>query len=404
MSDTATEPTALEKIVTPEVVDLEIIGRDIGPAIDKALSLAGKLAANVVDQTGMTVAVDAADKVKGYVATLKALRLNHYDPLYRKAEDARSHFDDRIKTGTAIIKTLLAAVSDFNVKAEREARLKREAAEAEARRIQEEADRKRREAEEAAARAKAAAEDEARRKKEAEEAEKRRLQAEKDAKDRQEREIREQAARETQRKLQEEETARLAHAQKAEDVGNVDKVGTILDSQTPISPTMASPQVAKDSETLRKEQELAQKQADERAELERQAAAEAERKRKESEAEAARLKADADQAAVSAKIAAAAASQAVVVAKDSRTSSVTTWKWDWDSDGTIQGDTRAFLALVRAVADGKAPVEFLGFDPQKATDFRPSAINDTVQRLKDSFFCPGVKAFPQQDTRLKARR
>jgi len=394
---------------------LEVMINDIGPAFDSALKTAAKIAASIVDDASKDSAIGMAEQVKAKLDTLThepdeeegdpgGLRERYYVPAYRHAEDIRALFDGRIKEGRAIVKTIMAGVSEFNVKKEREARIARERAEAEARRIQEEADRKRREAEEAARKAKAAAEAEAKLKKDAEEAEARRVQAEKEAKERADREAREAAAKETARKIKEEEDGRLAHAQEAQDVGSGHKVGTILETQTPISPVLAGVQAQKDSETLRLESEQAEKATREKAELDRRASEEAEAKRKEAEDAADRAKADADAAdAAAATAAAAAAATAIVTRPDSRTTAVSRFKWDLDSDGTVAGDKKAFMFLAKAVVEERAPIEYL-FDPEHPEKFRPQAINEDVQRLREAFTCPGLKVYQQRDEQLRRRR
>lgn len=407
MSDTATPPVnnSLERVIVPEVVDMAAIKTTLGPSIDKALSLASKIAASVVDDASREIAVDAVEKVQESVEILERWRETEYEEkYYRPGEDVREQFDPRIKAGKAVKKLILSAVSEFNIKKERVARLAREAAEAEARRIQEAADKARREAEEAELRAKQAAEDEAKRKREAEEAERLRIQSEKEAKERREREAREAAAAETRRKQDEEEAARLKHAQSAEDLGNGEtKVTAILDNATPISPVVGAPQTTSDLEALRIEKEIADKAAAEKAAIDKAAAEEAEKKRIEAETDARIKREQADQAQAAAAAAVAAATTTITVTKDKRTTSVKRWKWDLDSDGTEEGDKKAFLLIVRAVADNLLPVEFLGFNPKKATDFRPYIINDSVTELKEKFSCPGIKAYPQQDEQMARR-
>ena len=399
----------------PQEITLEMMVSEIGPAFDSALDTAGKIAASIKDDSSRDSAVGMAEQVKDKLDILShdpkperddpgGLRERYYIPAYRHAEDIRALFDGRIKQGKAILKTIMSGVSEYNVRKEREARLARERAEAEARRQQEEADRKRREAEAAARRAKDAAEAEERRKKEAAAAEARRIQAEAEAKERADRETREAAARETARKIKEEEDARLRHAQEAHDVGNERKVETILDTQTPISPVLGSVQAQKDFETLKLESQQAEKATQEKVEAERKAQAEAEERRKVAEEEAADAKRASDEAAASAAAAAAsAAATAVVTRPDPRTTAVIRYKWELDSDGTVEGDTKAFLLLARAVVDARAPLEYL-FDPNHPEKFRPQAVNEDVQRLKGEFSCPGLKAYPQRDEQLRGRR
>lgn len=402
------ETKALQRVEIPEVVDLDTIRLTIGPSIDKELARAQRFKISIVDDESCALAIDAAEKLRDNITdVLNTLRETYYiEKFYRPGEEARELFDPRLKLAKGLMKDLMTATSEYKLKKEREARLARERAEAEARRQREEAERKQREAEEAERKAKEAAEAEKRRKEEAEAAEKRRIQAEQEAKEKAERDAREAAARETARKLKEEENARLAHATEAEKVGNTDKIEKILDTATPIAPVMAAPQAMPDAETQRIEQELARKRAEEKAEEERKAAAEAEERRKAAEAEAARKREEADKALAAAKAAnaAAAITSAVVSRPDPRTVSVTRWKWDLDSDGTREGDIAAFKLIVKGVAEGILPVEYLGFDPDKPTNFRPAKINADVQEYKDRYACPGIKAYPQQDEQLRGRR
>lgn len=403
MASETEEVKALTEVVTPEVVDLDVIRRDIGPAIDKALNEAHRIAAAVKDDTSRELAINAVERVQGHLDSLNRWRKDFYEPKYRDAEEARENFDPRIKSGKAIVKTIMASVSEYNVRKEREARIARERAEAEARRQVEEAERAKQAAIDAERRAKEAIEAEKRRKAEAEEAERRRVAAEAEAKIRAEREAREAAAAETTRKIKEEEDARLRHAQEAKDVGNVGKVDAILEQPTPISPVLASPHVAPDLKTLALEQELAAKAAAEKAERERQEQEIADADLRKAKADAEAAKEAAAQAEAAAKMAQAAASMAVVTRPDPRTTSVTRWKWDLDSDGTLAGDRAAFMALAKAVVEGRAPVEYLGFDLDHPDKFRPTAVNADVQRLKERFVCPGLKAYAQQDEQLKRR-
>lgn len=392
-----TEPREVE-------VTLEAITRDIGPAIDSAVQDAARVAASIRDDETCARAVDVCAQVKAKVEQLEGWRKELYEPLYRHAEKIRDLFDPRTKEAKAVIKTIMASVSEYKIKKERDARIAREKAEAEARRQREEAERKRREADEAERLAREAAEAEARRKREAEEAEARRIKAEQEAKERKEREEREAAQRERECKQKEEEDARIEHAEEAQRVGNTQKVDSILDTTTPISPVMASPQVAPDKRTLRIESDLAAKVAEEKAERERQAEAEAKRKKEEAEAQAKKAREEAEAAEAAAKASAqAAAASAIVTRPDPRTISVVRYKWDLDSDGTRKGDTDAFLRLARGVVEGRLPVEYLGFDPARPEKFRPTAINEDVQRLKGAFTCDGLKAYPQQDEQLRRR-
>src|SRR3990167_707564 len=161
-SEQITQAEGVERIVMPEIVDLDVIRRDIGPAIDKALNEASRIASNVKDERTRELAISAVECVQGHLDSLAKWRKDYYEPKYRDAEEARDNFDPRIKTGKAIVKTIMASVSEYNVRKEREARIAREKAEAEARRIAQEAERARQEAEAAESRAKEAAEAEER--------------------------------------------------------------------------------------------------------------------------------------------------------------------------------------------------------------------------------------------------
>ena len=413
MSDTAMPSTnkTLERIVVPEIVDMDAITTTLGPSIDQALARASKIAASIVDDMSREVAIDAVEKVQESVDILEQWRQKEYhEKYYEPGEEVRSQFDPRIKTGKAVKKLILASVSEYNYLMERKAKLAREAAAAEARRIQEAADLAQKEAEAAEARAKQAAVDEANRKKEAEAAEARRIQSEKDAEERRQREAREAAVAETKRKQDEETAARLAHAEKAEEVGNGDtKVTAILDSVTPISPVVAAPQQATDLEALRIEKKLADDAAAEKALRDKAASEEAEKKRLAAEDDARVKREAANQAAAAAAAAQAAASGAIVISKDARTTSVTRWNWDLDSDGTLEGDKKAFLAVLRAFitsqdTENPVPFEFVGFNPKKATDFRPALIGEKVTELKEKFSFPGIKAYPVTSEQMARRK
>ena len=400
----------------PREVTPEIIMKQIAPKIDEALAKAARVAAAIVDDETRDIAITMAEEVQDQVINVLThkpdpdtgdkggWREQFYIPARNLADSLMDFCDPKIKKAKVIKDTLLGGVSNYNNNKARKERIEREAREAEARRIAAEAERKRKEAEEAEARAKAAAEEEERRKKEAELAEQRRIQAEKEAQEKRDREAREAAARELERKQKEEEEHRLAHAQEAQNQGAPQKVDAILSNATPISPVLADPKKIQDEETLRLQQEQAQNLANEKAELEAREAAEAKRKREEAETAAAKAKADAAAAALESAAAQAAASSAIVTRPDPRTTSVTRWKWDLASDGTEEGDVAAFLLLAKNVVEGRAPVEYLGFDPKNPTKFRPQAINSDVTTRKEKFVCPGIKAYPEASEQLKARR
>lgn len=414
--------TAISKLIVPEIIDFNVIRNEMAPEIDRIITHANttvaKLAVGIKDDETMALAVKEAEFLRDNGQDLlKKWREEFYmEKWYRPGEEVRDFFDSRLKPIAAHMKTLLGHVSDYKGKKEREAKLARERAEAEARRQREEAERKQREAEEAERRAKEAAEAEKRRIKEAQEAEERRIQAEKELKERQEREARESAAKETQRKLKEEEDARMRHAEVAHEEGSgAAKVDTILESATPISPVLggASAQV-KDMETLRLERENATRVAEEKLLKEEAEKAAAEKRRKEAEAEAFRAREEATAATAAATAAAAAAAAASIPPKtESGTTGTVRWIWDLESDGSVDGDRNAIIAVLRGVVealDGKMqlppgfdPLTFIGYDEKHPEDFRPSAITKRVTEDKDRFRWPGIRAYPQQDERLKRR-
>lgn len=428
------------------VVEADEIAREIGPAIDGALAKAASVAAAVVDDESYAIAIDLGVQVRTHIDQAEDWRKKYYEPARAVADNLAGFCDPKIKQGKAILKLLASAVSAYDLRKRREAQLAKERAEAEAKKIQEDADRKKREAEEAERRAKQAAEDEKKRAREAEEAERQRAadekhreylrkreaeaaearaaQAQKEAAEKAEMDRRRAEQAERDRKLKEEEEHRMTHAQTAEDVGNADKVSPILSQPTPIAPVAASPTVAPSEEQLAIEADLArqaaaakaareQKEADEarareqagreQAERDRAAREEAQKKKAEMDAEAERTRQEAAAAQAAAAAAKAAASSAISVARpDDRIRTATRWRWELDSDGTPAKDRAAFLLLAQAVLEGRAPIEYLGFDPKAASKFRPAAVNKDVQDLKEQFVCPGLRAFPQNDVSFKA--
>jgi hypothetical protein len=389
------------------LVEAEVVAREIGPAIDSALSEAAKVAASVVDDASRERAVSLGVLVREKVAKAEEWRECYYIPAYRAVKNLADFVDPKIKTGKGILKVLSSAISEYDIRKRREEQLEIERREAEARRKREEAERKIREAEEAEKRAREAEEAEKRRKQEAEEAERRRIQAEEDAKRRREEEARRLEQEERARKIKAEEDARLAHAQVADSVGAGEKkADAILETPTPISRVVASPQVSRDSESLGIESDLAKKAADEKAEAERIAAEESERRRIKAEEDARAAREAAATAAAAASAAEAAITSAGVLARrpDERERTVVRWRWDLAGGGTRDGDRRAFLALVAAVHAGRAPVEYLGFDQNHPEKFRPAAINDDVQRLKSQFSCDGLRVFMQEDKQFLIRK
>lgn len=405
--------TSLERIQIPEVVVFDTIVKEIGPSIDSALKKAAALAAAITDDASRDLAIAAAERVRDdALKPMEKWREELYVAAwYRPGEEVREVFDTRIKPAKTVIKTIMGHVSDYNLLKERQEKLAREKAEAEARRLREDAERKQKEAEEAERRRQEAEAAEKRRQQEAQAAEERRVKAEAEAKERREREAREAAAAETKRKLDEEEDARLRHAQEAQDQGNgATKADAILESATPISPVLARATSHQDAETLRLEQEQAQRVADEKAQLEREAAAAADLRLKEAEADAARKRREADDAVAAAtSAAAAAATTSIATQEESRTFGVDRYVWDLESDGTEKGDEDAVYSLLEAIVMTRKspypiPLAYIGYNPKRPQDFRPPKIGEDVTEKRDRFSCPGIKVYIQRDERFKPVR
>ncbi len=122
------EPTtALERIVVPEIVDIDIIRNSLGPSIDRVIARAdstvAKLAAGIQDDASMALAVQEAEGLRDNGKDLlKKWREEFYmDAWYRPGEAVREIFDPRIKKVETHIKTLMGHVSDYKARKEREA-------------------------------------------------------------------------------------------------------------------------------------------------------------------------------------------------------------------------------------------------------------------------------------------
>lgn len=388
------------QVLPSRPVDAEVVKSEVVAYMGNIIEQAQQTALAVQDDASADQAVSLGSMIKAKLVWLKAKRKEVYDPLYQATERVRQEFDDPIKLGTQLEKTLSAAVVDFRLKKRREEEKARLAAEAEARRIREEAERKAREAEAERQRIIRERELEEQRKRDAAEAEARRQREAEEAKAR---EIQLQAQREQDeraRRLREEEDARLAKAQEAKDVGLEDRVEKILERQTPIAPIVAplktADQLAAEAEAKRKEaeeqerQRLAQEEARKAEEAKR--AEEAERVRK--------MQEEADKAKAEAAAAEAAAAARVSVTRpDDRMRTSVTWKYEVP-------DQNSFLKLVKAVAEGRAPVEYLGFDPDHPEKFRASAIGKDVLKLKADFGgeAIGIRVWPEEGGSFKAAK
>lgn len=380
-------------ITDPQIVKAEVV-EYIGNVIDEAQ----QVALAVTDDTSCDRAINLGAAVKAKISWLKTKRKEIYEPLMRATEAVRDEYDRPLKLGAQIEKTLAAAVVDFRLKKRREEERLRLAAEAEARRQKEEADRKEREA--AAERERIIKERQMREDAErhaAAEAERQRVAKEaaerKAAADKAQKEADERAA-----KLREEEEARLKNAQEAHDVGLADRSEAILQTQTPIAPMPAPlPTTAeRDAQAV-----AAKKAEDDRLEQERKAAeakATEEKLRQEEVERLRKMDEDAALAKQKAAEAEAVASQQITVARpDERTRSSVRWLYEIPN-------TEEFLKLALAVAERRAPPEYLGWDPERPEKFRASAIGKDVTRLKDQFSGEGIgiRTWPEEGMTFKA--
>ena len=385
--------SSIIEIVDPQIVKAEIV-EYIGNVVEDARTLAIAITDDATCESAISLGAAVKDKLKW----LKGRRLAVYKPLADATENVRLEYDTPLKLGEQIEKTLAAAVITYKQQKRAEEERRRLEIEAEARRQKEEADRKEREA--AAERDRIIRErqlEEQRKREEAAAEERRRIEAEAAVK----REIEAKAkaeADERSRQLREEEDRRLAAAQAAQDVGLVDRSEQILEKQMPVAPivpqmtSVADLQARALVDQARRDEEAAR----DRREAEQRAAEAAKR-----EAQATMLKRMDDEAALARARAAeteAAASQAVTVSRpEERMRTSVSWKWDIP-------DADSLRKLARAVADGRAPVEYLGFDPAEPQKFRAAAITKDVTRLKDQFRgeAIGVRTYPEESGSFKA--
>ena len=392
-----TEEKAPEKIVDPQIVKAEIV-QYLGNVIDRVR----ELVLNIKDDESRDRAVQAGVEIRGKIDWLEAKRLKVYVPLRDALEVLRKEYDIPIELGTGLIKPLGAAVKNYDIKKRREEQLAREQQEAEAKRIRDEAARKERELEAARQKFIREQQEAEQRRRDALEAEAKREQEMLEA---QERDRQEQARREQEeraRRIREEEDSRLAHAQEAKDVGLDHKVDGILSRATPIAPVATMPTQADLDKARLEEEDRKRREEDERAAAERRRLDdEAEKKRRdEAEANFNRLRDETEAAKAKAEEAEAAAAATVSVTRpDDRIRTSVTWKYEVP-------DRTAFVKLVRAVADGRAPVEYLGFDPDHPEKFRATAIGKDVQKLKGEFGgeAIGIRAWPEESGSFKAAK
>ncbi len=361
---------------TTQIMDAAEVQTEITQYLGNVLDEAKKLAEAVKDDQSASQAAVLGTQVKTRVAWLKSKRAEIYEPLYAATERIRLEFDNPIKLGGQLEKTLAAAIIKFKQDKKREEDRLRLEAEANARRVREEAERKEREEEEE--RQRVIRDREARERKAREEAaaEERRIAVEAKAKEEAEKARLQREQDERARLMKAEEDARLAKAQEAEKVGLADRVESILETPEAIAP-IAKPLPSSaelEAEKIRKRQE-----AEAEAETERQRQAKAAEEQRLRDEEAMRLKQMAEETerakAEAARAEAEAAAQATVTTADSRMRTNVSAKYEIS-------DEASFRKLVRAVAEGRAPLGFLGFDPEHPEKFRAPALGRHATAIK----------------------
>jgi hypothetical protein len=380
-------------ILDPGVVKAEVV-EYVGSVVEDARVLS----LSISDDESCARAVDLGQKVKDKMKWLTGRREAVYEPLKKATESVRLEYDTPLKLGDQIQKTLAAAVITYKQKKRAEEERIRLAAEAEERRLKEEAARKEREA--------AAERDRIIRERELEESRKRQaIIDEENRKKAEEERVRKEAevkakaeADERARQLKEEEDRRIANAQEAHDQGLGDRSEQILDTQKPVAPIAAplpsAAETAAKAESERVERERIAEEA-RRKEEERIA----EQKKRDEEVERLRkLDEDAAIARAAAEQAGAVAAQSVTVTRpeDKMRTSVS-WKYDVPN-------IEAYKKLCLAIAQGRAPVEYGGFDPENPQKFRAAAIQKDVTRMKGEFQGEGIgiRTWPEESGSFKA--
>ena len=359
-----------------EVIDAEVVKNEVVAYLGNVFDLARNLALAVKDDASANQAAELGTAVKARILWLRNKRKEVYEPLYQATERVRNEYDDPIKMGTALEKTLGAAIIKYQQAKKREEDRLRMEAEAEARRQREEADRKAREAEAERQRIIREQEERERKRREEEAAEQRRVAAEKKAREDAERAQLQREQDERAARMKKEEDDRIAAAQQAQTVGLPERVDAILETPRPIAPIANLPSKAElDAEAARK---FSEKQAQDAAESKRQQqAAEEQRLREEEQARMKKLKEDADRAAAEASQAEAnAAAQATVTQAEERMRTSVTARYEI-------ADRESFLKLTKAVSEGRAPIDWLGFDCEHPEKFRAPAIGRHATKIKN---------------------
>lgn len=381
-----------------EITDPQVVKAEIVEYLGGVLEDARVLSMEITDDATLEKAITLGAMIKEKISYLKNRRKVVYEPLKAATEGVRMEYDNPLKLGDQMERSLSAAVITYRQKKKDEDVRAKLALEAEAKRVREEAARKEREAQ--AERDRIIRDREAREQRERDEriAEENRVLAAA-AKVKAEAEAKAKADADARAKqLQEEEDRRLASAQEAHDVGLAERSETILDAQQPVAPLPAP---------LPSAAELAAKAEQER---EARAALAAEEKRKADakaaedqlrEEEAAKLRQMDEEAAAANALAAeseaVATSQSKVERPDDRMRTSVTWRYDVP-------DAAAFRKLCLAIGQDRAPVEYGGFDPEQPQKFRAAAITKDVTRLKDQFQGQdiGIRTWPQESGSFKA--
>lgn len=362
---------------TTEIVDPSLVKAEIVEYMGSVIEQAQTMALAVKDDASAEQATSLGVAIKTKLLWLKGKRKEVYEPLYQATERVRAEYDDPIKLGTQLEKTLSAAVIKYKLDKKREEDRLRLQAEADARRIREESDRKEREAE--AERQRVIREQEERERKRRDEAaaEVRRKLAEEDARKKADQKRHEDELAERARLQRQEEDARLNKAQEAQDVGLGERSDAILDKPTAIAP-IAKPLPTHAEQQAQKEQARKELEAAQEAERKRQIAiAEEDRLREAEAAKVRQLQEEAEKSKAEAAAAeSAAAAQITVSGIDDRLRTSGSWKYSLDSEAE-------FMKLVRAVAGGIVPPSWLGFDPEHPEKFRATPIQKHVTKFKN---------------------
>lgn len=360
-----------------EIIEASVVKAEITEYMGSVIEQAQQVAMAIKDDASAEQATSLGVAIKTKLLWLKGKRKEVYEPLYQATERVRAEYDDPIKLGTQLEKTLSAAVIKYKLDKKREEERLRLQAEADARRIREEAERKEREAEAERRRVIREQEEREQRRRDEEAAEQRRKQAEIEARKKAEQEKLQKEQEERARLQRQEEDARLEKAQEATDVGLGERSDAILERPTPIA-SIAKPLPTQAVVQAEQERKAKEAQAEQEAERRRQAAkAEEDRLREEEAAKVRKLQEDAEKAKADAEAAeSAAAAQITVSGIDDRMRTSGSWKYSIDSIDD-------FIKLVRAVAAGIVPPTWLGIDPDRPEKFRATPIQKHVTKFKN---------------------